>query len=238
MAELADIRKTLNPVDRWIWDNYLQFEIDRIRPEALLSLNQLISRLESYEETDRICFVLAVAQFVLAHGIAELPVRQPLFAKIILPVLLSNYDRGEVGSARALRAFSSLLYGGGLHDKAIGARDLSGLALLERAIHQEPDARDLKEQLLYAKEDKFEFATHHIPEFVLYENHVASASECEILLADLNLYEVLAKKLGKLESHKESIKEWRYYISGYREYLSRSDDFASFEHYLNANPIY
>lgn len=71
---------------------------------------------------------------------------------------------------------------------------------------------------------------------VLYSHNAASVPECEELLDQVRLFESRATELGMMMEHRESIEEWRYYFSAYRDYLSQNDKHRSFEQFLDEHP--
>jgi hypothetical protein len=231
-----DVRHALAPADRATWDEYLEQETAGLRRVAMPLLGDFVAHVEGYTEQRRVRLVRTLVSLARSDRPPRVSLRHPLFDRVVPPVLLNEYDRDEPGSARTLLDFYHQLHGGGLCDEVIGDRDLSYWTLLERAMKQDPDGRDLQEEWLAMSQDWFEYATHDVPTGVLYGNDGATVSECEDLLAHVDQFEERAKALGVAEDHAESVQEWRYYFAGYREYLQRRDEFESFERFLDAIP--
>lgn len=233
MTELEEVRETIKHADRILWDEYVNLEFDRVRSAAMQALNLLVDRISKYSLSERTSFVLALTKHVVVHSTELLPVRHPLFAEIVLPILLNNYDRKEPGSAQGLLAFYSVLHGGRLCETMIGARNLSELALLDRAIQEEPNNDKLKVMWLTAQEYWLSFATHEVPSGVLYENETATVAQCLELMRDVDQYEAYAKQIGAFETQHHKIEEWKYYISKYRDFLECSNRSINFKDYLS-----
>ncbi|MCB9587693.1 MAG: hypothetical protein H6718_19980 [Polyangiaceae bacterium] len=231
------MRDTLRPDDRIVWDEYVQLEVDGVRREAVGALQRFVDRLKSYSEDERRRFALLLVDAVRREGGSEFPIRHPLWNEVVLPVLLERYDRNEPGSARSLLRFRHQLHGGSACAEQIGDRDVSDWALVDQAITQEPNARDLRERWLAMRADWFEYAIHEVPSGVLLGQDGASVAGCDDLLAELSEFEVRAEALGVRDQHGEAIREWRYYFAGYREYLVHSEDYASFADFLSSHPM-
>ncbi|MDF1565707.1 MAG: hypothetical protein P1V51_21905 [Deltaproteobacteria bacterium] len=127
MTSLDRAGNVLRDVDRAIWDEYVQLERDGIRREAMPVLARLVSRLESYPPEVRSSFAETLTEAVLEPPAQSFPIRHPLFDRIVLPVLIDNYDRNEVGSARVLLHFFHQIHGGGLCKESIGDEILSNV---------------------------------------------------------------------------------------------------------------
>ena len=199
-------------------------------------LVQLVARLESYPPHERSAFAQALAQAASEPSVPEIPIRHPLFDRIVLPVLVDRYDRNEVGSARVLLHFFHQIHGGRLCKDVIGERELSQGALLERAILQEPGARDLQLQWLDMARGWFEYATHEVPAGVLHGNDGATVAGCDDLLEQVDRFAARAATLGVAEQNQDSIAEWRYHVSGDRAYLLDRRRHGSFEQFLADHP--
>ena len=232
---MDDTRWALREGDRPAWDEYVRLEREGVRREAISVLAQLVSRLEAYSLPERVAFVEALVGAAREPSASSLPIRQPLFGRIVFPVLIDRYDRNEIGSARALLHFVHQIHGC-LRRDAIGDRELYQVALLDRALVQEPGARDLQRRWLDVTREWLDYAIHEVPAGVLHGPNGATVADCEEMLEHVDTFESRADSVGIIDQDRESIARWRYYFGGYRKYLLEHGRYGSFARFLEDHP--
>jgi hypothetical protein len=92
-----------------LWSDYVASEQVRIRPQSNAALDRFIERLLSLDPERWMEWGAAFAK--RAEGAkAEVPLRFPLFRRVVFPALLEHIRRSEPGSAWLLSQFAQLLY--------------------------------------------------------------------------------------------------------------------------------
>src|SRR5258708_26299112 len=99
----------MDPVTQSLWNLYVAAEMVRIRDESLRALDTFIQRLLQIDERERHSWARTFA-LKLESETAQVPLRMPLFSRIIFPALLAGIHAQEPDSARCLAGFSQLLY--------------------------------------------------------------------------------------------------------------------------------
>lgn len=226
----------LQEEDRAAWLEYVALERDGVRREANAALIDFVERLSAYSSAAQRRFVEALLDGVQQRGDRPFTIRHPLWNQYVFPVLLERWDRAGPGSARALLSFNSQIHGGGECAAAIGDRDLSEIALVERALEQEPDAADLKLRWLKAFEYRFEFAIHEVPYGILW-GEGATLPDHQRAVRTLDRFEAYTADVGLTARYAEDLAEWRYYFVSYCGYLESGEGYVSFSEYLAAHPM-
>src|SRR5262245_39651600 len=100
---------TLSPSTLTLLEEYQRAERDNGQSAARELLDQFIDALSSEARDIQTRLALDYAAAVADRNI-EFPVRQPLFQRVLLPVLADGVLHDEPGCARWLAHFESLLY--------------------------------------------------------------------------------------------------------------------------------
>lgn len=79
------------------------------------------------------------------------------------------------------------------------------------------------------------FSIHEIPSGILNGMNGASVSDILAMLKDLDEFEMISIKLGKIDS--SQIADCRKYYNAYKDYLQNLKEYKNFEVYLNSNSI-
>jgi PAS domain-containing protein len=227
------MKAELDPETMLLWKEYLAAERVRIRQESLLSLERFSEALLRLSPEVWQPWARELAMDVVDEH-QEIPIRLPLFRRIIFPALQSGLEQSIPGSARWLAGFAQALYKSPSCYEQLPENERSEYGLLLRAIRE--DATDIraKKRLLILMRSRFDYVLHELPDGVLYGQDGATVKQCDELLAELSDYERLAKEIGLEDWDRRLIAEARYQVPAYRCYLLDRDNYASYEEYLSA----
>ncbi len=173
-------------------------------------------------------FSLADILYMLSELIAkEIIIRQPLYGKLIYPILSDHVEQNNVEAIKALLRLDQHLisYQGYSKDTKY-----SSWALLEKGLSISPNDKELLELSERKTRDYLDYTLHELPIGVLYGDNGATIEECEELIKEVEKYDMLCSKLDRNES--ELIMQCRYYYSTYKAYLSVFKSYKNFEDYL------
>jgi hypothetical protein len=81
-----------------LWEHYLEQEHCGSRDTALATLWEILPQLEALDEAARAAWVEEVLRRKLDEG-EELPVRVPLFDRVLYPVLSAQWQAGDALAA-------------------------------------------------------------------------------------------------------------------------------------------
>lgn len=87
----------------------------------------------------------------------------------------------------------------------------------------------------HALKEYLTFSIHEIPVGVLYGMNGASVSNIPAMLKDLDEFEMISKKLDKIDSN--LIADCRKYHNAYKDYLQNLTEYKNFENYPNTHCI-
>lgn len=220
----------LNEKQRVLWQKYLDLEKDRIRYLLLAGLEEFIRALEETpgQWSD---WAKDIARRVVDQE-ESIPVRMPLFERVLFPALLEGFRAGEKGCARWLAGFNQLLYHCAKCQEALGDYPTE-IALLRRALEDDPADRRARRKLIDALEWQLSYAVHEVPAGVLYGNQGASPEECEQLQLMLDDFCQLAQQEGVLDHYQDFVEECGLHFRAYREYQLSTHKWTSYEHFLS-----
>jgi hypothetical protein len=213
-----------------LWDAYLSAEKQRVRTVALERLDAFVEKVLTEDASTRREWVYQLVAKIADKG-ADVPVRMPLFRRVILPVLAEGVLGSSPGCARWLAHFETLL----LNTKDAGLPDnlRSAVELLKTAVSQDPADALARRRLAARVAWYFDYTLHELPAGVLYGNDGASIEECGELLALLAEFKEHLKVLEDMEKHVELIQDCELHYNGYRDYLRNRTSWSSYEHFLD-----
>jgi hypothetical protein len=211
------------------WQRYLEEEKNGVRTEALRLLDRFVGALLTQAPSLRRSWAMHIAATIVDEGI-DLPVRFPLFRRVLLPVLVDGVNRHESGCARWLAAFESMLY----HSLPTGlSPELeSRTGLLREAIRLDPSDKRALEQLIASEASYLDYTLHELPTGVLYGRNGATLEQCEKLLDGLGEFESHIHQSGQTYQYQELVNECRLHYQAYRQYLTTNREEASYEQYF------
>lgn len=87
----------------------------------------------------------------------------------------------------------------------------------------------------HALKESLAFSIHEIPSGILNGMNGASVSDISAMLKNTEEFEMISKKLDRLDSN--LIADCRIYYNAYKDYLQNLNEYKNFEDYLNSNCI-
>ena len=212
-----------------LWVKYQEAERDRIRGLTLERLETFIDRLlvESPHLWRR--WALGVAASVSDDG-NDLPVRFPLFRRVLLPALAEGVERHESGCARWLAHFESLLYH--CDQSAFPGGLRTAVALLREAVQLDAGDALARRRLVERQASYLDYTLHELPAGVLYGHDGATAEECEELLEFLTEFQAHVQILGEQEKYADLIVDCRSHYNAYRDYLRAGCPHDSYDQFF------
>jgi hypothetical protein len=224
----AENKIVLSAETERLWSEYLCAERVRVRDVMMPALDRFIEALLRVEPGWR-DWALRVAADVSDTG-ADIPVRFPLFQRVLLPALVDGVIKGLEGPARWLAHFESFL---------LNAKNLAlpeGLdnaaALLKEALRVDPSDSRARKRLLDRMASRFEYALHELPAGVLYGYDGATIPECNDLLEELAEFRGHVEVLNEMAHYSALINECARHFLDYRDYLAASRPTGSYAGFL------
>jgi hypothetical protein len=229
----------LDERERKLWLEYVRLDTGGRRNEALVSLRHLIEGVHRYQPQQRTAWVEAICTehwsgpvFPAIEG--KLLLRHPLLVELVFPDLLEGHRAGRPGYARWLALFS-LTPTGGIDAKAYDELRLRGMPedypaqLLWEALALDANDTQAAHALLRHLEDKFDYRTHHVPEFVI-------ADEATEWRRELEEFERLSEQHPTGHDYGFELAGWRLHCEAWEEFLDCSDEFDSYADFLAQRP--
>ena len=217
----SEKRDVLTRTQQRLWEEYLRLEGDMIRPLYLAGLDAFICEMENAPARRYRPWAADLAEQVVDRG-ESIPVRMSLFERVLFPALLSGYHERLPGYARWLAGFSHLLYHCRTCAEALD-KPPTHIALLRRALEDDPDDALARRRLVEALADNLEYAVHEIPAGILYGQQWASRDECARLRQGLDEFEGLARRANATGEYADLIEECRLHFRAYEDYLNARD---------------
>lgn len=171
----------------------------------------------------------------IADGSSGVPVRFPLFRRVLLPVLADGVLRDVPGCARSLAHFESHL----LHTKEVplpaSLRTVDGL--LRAAVRCDPGDHLARGRLVNRLASYLEYTLHEVPDAVLYGSGGATPEQCGELLDLLQELRTHVAVLHQEERYADLIADCELHFNSYREYLAQRRSGDSYESFLEARGL-
>lgn len=216
-----------------LWAEYLAAERDRIQSVTTPALDRFIDALLRHDPEIWHPWAREVARQVSDQG-SEIPVRFPLFRRVLLPALSDGVLREFPGCARWLAYFESLLVNTPAAALPVHLQTTRGL--LQEAVRVDPADRRARRRLVQRWASSLEYAVHETPDCVLYHNREATAEECDQLRMELEEFRTHVTALHQDDDLSELIAECDLHFRSYREYLLRGRPGGSYEQFLALLP--
>lgn len=158
-------------------------------------------------------------------------IRQPVFEKLIYPVLEAGVDGGNINAIKIMIELIQHVYTYQSRHRQ-WRYDLADLIGAGLAINpSEPALLNWKYESAVRS---LLFSIHEVPWCVLHGNESASESKCQQLLEYTNEFERLGKAL--LKDDTELLAECRYYYRSFAAYLAARESYLNFANYLELHP--
>ena len=211
---------------------YVALENGMMRRQALDELEHFIEAVESEPVEQHQPWAAMLAARVVDGG-ESLPVRMPLFRRVLMPALRDGYRRHLPGYARWLAGFSNLLFHTPQWDSE---RDgpATALALLRRALQDDPHDALARKSLVEEMATWLDYSVHEVPWGVLSGTNGATRDDMTDLQVALAEFVQLAGAAGLSEQYEDLVAECSLHFRAYEHYLAFSDRYESYEAYLDA----
>lgn len=223
----------LDPEAQKLWEKYLSAEKDRIGYVTMSALDRFIEALLRHDQATWHAWACDLAVQVSDQRV-DLPIRLPLFRRVLLPALSDGVLEGVSGCARALAYFEPLL----LKSDEVSLPDplRSAVGLLRAAVRSDPADQLARKRLVKRWESYLEETLHELPDGVLCRHGWATPEECEELLDLLQEFRSHVAVLGLEEQFADLLADCDLHFNSYREYLTHGQSHESYERFLEARP--
>jgi hypothetical protein len=214
-----------------LWREYIAAE--QARYGDVLTMNQIVNRF-----VDQLLLQSTPTWYAWALDLArevadeelDIPIRLPLFRRVLLPALVEGIKQRRPGCARQLAHFSTLLLHARVEATAAGLppnlRDNEDL--LAEALRVDPADTRARRKLVRAYADALDFSIHEAPDYVIAD----SPQRCEELLDLLAAFRRHVDLLSEAESYRDLIHECDRHFRAWRDYLVAGRPGGSYEKYL------
>ena len=219
----------LDPETQKLWESYLTAEKDRIRDVTMPALDRFIDSLLRLDPAVWQDWARNLAAQVSDEG-SDIPVRFPLFRRVLLPALADGVLRDVPGCARSLAHFESHLVN--TQDVPLPEHLHSAVGLLQAAVRSDPGDRLARSRLVERWGNYLDYTLHELPDGVLYGHNGATPEQCGELLELLRDFRSHVAVLNREEEFAELIADCDLHFNSYREYLARRQPDESYESFL------
>ena len=217
------------PANRWI--EYNDAESRGTRAQKLGSLERLINALLDLPQPVwmewAIDFCLQLEQKNL-----NLPIRSPLFERVLFPSLQQAMHSRAPGSFRLLAVLFSKLHNSKTCLNGIPEELRSPEMLLREELRWHPDDMKAGLQLVDLLASYASHTLHELPTGVLYGMDGASILQCDELISFIDDFRETAIRFGVLDTYKELIADGTFHYNAYRTYLQSGDYSAGYSGFL------
>ena len=225
------LAETLLPDQAALWLGYLSAEAQGYRPLALIALRKFVDALLADSKEHRHRFSETFCRQVADEG-SLLPLRQPLFAAIIGPFLVSAHERGNDNAENWIAYFFLDFLKMPPSQRLLELPRQSPINLLHDAFKRNPDNARTQELLIRNLTEQFSYAVHEVPSGVLYGNNGATIAECKEWQTDLALFCEVVQRRNETEKYQEAIRDWGFHFRGYADYLTHPDQYQNYADYI------
>lgn len=212
-----------------LWTEYLAAEKDRIRDVMMPALERFIDELLALPSVEWKHWAKETAS-AISDQHAGVPVRFPLFRRVLLPALVEGVLNQESGCARWLAHFESLLVHSHASNLPAPLRTVRGL--LREAVRVDPSDDVARRRLIVRLVGYLEYTLHELPIGVLYGTDGATEEQCEELLVFLDEFKAHVQLTGQSDTYAELIQECEGHYSTYRDYVRGGRPGGSYEAYM------
>jgi hypothetical protein len=217
-----------------LWDDYLLAEDRHLRSEALARLGAFIERVEGLQPDLCNSCIQELIEWILEQK-DEIPVRTPLFERLLFPTLLERYRAGDSATTFWLAEHFRMLSSAKRCWAEIGRP--SEVALLMAAYRRNPRNEQLRLQLVSRIARDLWYSLHELPDGVLFPaNGGSDLDQCDRLIEELVFLKGLLHGQEAVV-HRDLIEEAEYHYHAYREFLLTPGKYQSYEEFLRARGI-
>jgi hypothetical protein len=212
-----------------LWAEYLRAEQDRIRCVMMPALERFIDGLLQLPAAAWREWAKGIAASVSDCG-ADLPVRFPLFRRVLLPALAEGVRRGEPGCARWLASFELLLLKS--NESELPPELRTAVGLLTEAVRIDPGDERARRRLIALRASYLEYTLHELPSGVLYGDGGATPEQCDDLLQLLGEFKEHVSVTRQDDRFAELIRDCDFHYRAYADYRRAGAAPGGYEAYL------
>ncbi|MCU0880260.1 MAG: hypothetical protein MUF06_21010 [Pirellulaceae bacterium] len=202
-----------------------------MRSDKLARLETFLDRFAAQTAETRSSWALEITRQVVDDGV-DLPIRMPLFRRVLFPALSEAVRQQVPGAARWLAGLAQHLY---------RARDCwvqlpenwqTERGLLKLALQHDPADELSRTKLVHVQARHLAFSLHEVPRGVLYGMNGATIEQCQELELWLAEFRQLTLEAGLSDEYAPLIDECAFHFAHYQRYLAERDSHRSYEQYL------
>jgi len=223
---------SLEPATQQAWQDYLAAERDKVRPRSHAALDRFIDALLVAPAAEWHAWARALSAQVADDG-AEVPVRFPLFRRVVLPALAAGVRDRLPGCARWLAHFEGMLLN--VPDAGLPPELRTAVGLYQEALRQDPGDRLSRERLVARWARYLEYTLHELPLGVLFGRDAATPEECRELQGLLHDFKVSVEHLGRSGHYAELISRCELHFASFHEWLVQGRPCGSYEQFREMN---
>jgi len=208
---------------------YIDYELAPLTREERLSLIEILIDeilLENWDFNDVVILIKKIEE-------KDLYIRQPLFEKIIYPILINEIEEENVEAIKCLIKLEPNLFA---YQRKHQINEYTTWNLIEKGLEFDKSDKELLvkyEQLLRFWLD---YTIHHIPDFLIFNDfEEINPERCDELLNLLETYKNTCQKLDleKDEYRINLIEECNFHYRNYKVYLEKADKYKNYRDFLN-----
>ncbi len=215
-----------------LWQQYRDAEARRVRHQAVAALDVLIARVLEQPEHEWRAWARAVAAAV-SDKKDDVPIRMPLFRRVLLPALIDGINREEPGCARWLAHLESLLMRCDLEGLPENLRTADGL--LQEALRVDPSDAVSRRRLVESWASYLDYTLHELPSGVLYGHDGATPEQCDELGALLETFRGHVAALHEEDRFADLMAECDLHYRAYAVYLRTRRSGESYGQFLEVS---
>lgn len=224
----------LSPSQQVLWERYLETERRGTREEKLDALDTFIEALLQSPAPEWKQWALAFVALTVDAD-STIPVRQPLFQRVLFPALIEALGAGRPGSARWLAGLADHLHQCPDCVARLGPERASAWALLKLAVVHDPTDGRARKRLINVMAEGFRYAIHEVPAGVLCGPDGATVAECDELLSDLDEFRALLAAEEAAHDYATLVTECERRFRSYKQYLVTHPRYTTYSAFLDAH---
>ena len=226
---------TLNADQAQLWQEYLTAEVQGIRSQTLSALAAFVTALQAGSQERRDTFAETFCRLT-ADNRVDLPLREPLFAGVIGPYLVSAFQKKQENSERYLSHFYPNFRNMPPAQQLIDLPDPPPpMELLAEAYQRDPDNVPAQDALIQYYAQQFAYAVHEVPSGVLYGRDGATVTGCKEWQHDFALFQEVVQRRGLTEKYAVAIHYWGFHFRGYADYLTHREQYRNYADYIETH---
>jgi hypothetical protein len=164
-------------------------------------------------------------------------VRQPLFEKIIYPILKSEIAIKNAEAVKCLIKLEPNLFA---YQRKHQIDEYTTWSLVETGLAFDENDKELLKRYAHLLHHWLDYTIHELPDFLIYNDFEETTPErCDELIELSEKYKDVCRKLGveEEEHRKDLIEECEFHYPNYKTYLDNLDKYKNYEAYLKINKL-